>query len=116
MKCGRIAEEFRAVDIADDVVDILFVDNDFRVSALYEFLAELIERGIGLYSLNFGSRHHAVAHLCVGEVECILEDLHLVIDIRVFLCIIDTRLHQVVEVNLREAFVLSLLVHLHSHQ
>lgn len=45
----RIVEEFGTVDIAHDMVDIIFIDDDLGVSAFDELLAEFFQRGIDLY-------------------------------------------------------------------
>lgn len=75
------AEEFEGVDVADNVVDVLLVDEDLGVAALDKLLLQLVGRAVVGDGIDFRARHHAVADLEVGEVKGILEDLHLVIDL-----------------------------------
>ena len=66
------------MDIADDVVDILAVDDNLRVSALDKLVLQLFDGAfVNVDSLNLRSRHHTVAHLCIGKVQRVMEDFHL---------------------------------------
>ena len=104
------------MNIADDVVDILFVDHYFGVSALYEPCFELFDIDILGHGHYFGSRFHAVAHLEFREVERILEYFHLVVDIRALWRILDAALQEEVEVDLAEGTVAAAVDHFHAHQ
>ncbi len=90
------AEELGGVDVADDVVDVSVVDDNLGAAALDKLLTELFEGGVLLYGVYLGTRYHAVAYFGVGEVEGILEYLHLVLHIFLLRGVVDTLRDEVV--------------------
>ena len=108
----RLTEHLRGMDIARDVVNILMIDNNLRLSAIHKDGHQVIQRTVVLYGLNLRSGYHTVAHLSVGKVQSILENLHFLVDIVLILSIINTRLHQIVEVHFRKCIVVFLLLYL----
>ena len=75
------------------------------MSALYEFLFQLFDITRILNCIYLRTRHHTVTHLCLREIQGILEDTHLLLDILLVLGIIDTALHQIVQVHLSKLLV-----------
>ena len=110
------AEEFEGVDVADDVVDVLLVDEDLGVAALDKLLLQLVGRAVVGDGIDLRARHHAVADLEVGEVEGILEDLHLVVDLASLRRVVDGGLDEVVEVHLGKRAVVVALLHLDAQE
>ena len=109
-------EQFGTVNISRNMVYILFIYNDFRITALYEFLLQFFERSIHFNSLNLSTGHHTVAYFSIGEIKGILEYLHLIINFIFIGSIIDTWLHKIIKVYLRKAFIRPLSIHLHTYQ
>ena len=112
----RIMEEFRAMDIADDMIYILLIYNDFRVTAFYEFLTQFLQRRILLYSLDFCTWNHTVTYFGIAEVERILKDLDFIIDFILIGSIINARLNQIIKIHLRKALIPRFYIHLHAHK
>ena len=88
------------------------IDNNLRLSAIHKDGHQVIQRTVVLYGLNLRSGYHTVAHLSVGKVQSILENLHFLVDIVLILSVINTRLHQIVEVHFRKCIVVFLLLYL----
>ena len=86
------------------------------MSALYEHLLQLVKVAGLVDGVNLCSRHHAVAHLRLRKLQGVLEYAHLLLYLVLVACIVDTRLHQVVEVYLRELFLSVVVLHLDSQQ
>ena len=98
------------------MVDVALVDDNLRVAALYELLHQFVDGAVvDVNGVHLSTRHHTVAHLAVGEVEGVLEYLHLLVNLLVAMCILDARLHEIVEVYLREAFVVGFRLHAYAH-
>ena len=98
------------MDIANDMVDVFPIDNKFRVTALHETVLQLFHRTVFyVNSLYLRTRYHTVAHLGVRKVEGVMEYLHLVLNLVFVFGIVDARLHQIVEINLREFLILLFL-------
>ena len=104
------------MNIAHHMVDVALVYDNLRIAALYKHLLQLLQvAGIHVYGIYFGTRNHAVAHLGIWEVKSVLEYIHLVVDIFFILCIIDARLHKIVEVYLCESLVVGLFLHFYAN-
>ena len=104
------------MDVADDMVDVVLIYDNLRESALYKLVAEFIHCAVlHIHRLNLGAWHHAIPHLGVAEVEGVVEDLHLGGYLLVVLGVVDTALHEIVEIHTGKACSLLLLFHLHSH-
>ena len=112
----RIMEEFRAMDIADDMIYILLIYNDFRVTAFYEFLTQFLQRRILLYCLDFCTWNHTVTYFGIAEVERILKYLDFIINFIFIGSIINARLNQIVKIHLGKALISRFSIHLHAHQ
>ena len=85
-----MVEEFGTVNISRNMIYILFIYNNFRITALDEFLLQFFERSIHFNCLNLRTGHHTVAYFSIGEIKGILKDLHLVINFIFIGSIIDT--------------------------
>ena len=104
------------MDVADDMVDVVLIHYYLGESALYELVAQFIYGTfLHVHSLNLGAWHHAIPHLGVAEVEGVVEDFHLIGYLLVILGIVDTALHEIVEIHSGESRSLLLFLHLHSH-
>lgn len=112
-----IMEHLRRMYVADDMVNVALIDYNLTVSALYELLLQLVEGAvIGVDGIDFRTRYHTVADLCIGEVEGILKNLYLIVDVVVVLGVVDARLHEIVEVDLRKRSFLLLSRYLHAEE
>ena len=104
------------MDVANDVVDILTEHDNLRVTTLNEFAFQLLNATVvNVYCINLCTRHHTVAHLRIGKVEGVMEYFHLLFYLVFVLGIIDTRLHQKVEVNLCKFLIVTLLGQFHTN-
>ena len=110
------AEHVGRMDVADHVVDVFMIDQNLTVAALDEHLHQLFDGRRIFYGIDLGARHHTVAHLRIGEIEGILENLDLLADIVFIVGIVDAGLHQIVEVDLRELPFLSAFLHPDAYQ
>ena len=108
---GRVSEHFRRVDVALDMVDVVVIDEDFRVAALDEFLAQFVGGAVVSDGDDFRARNHAVADARFAEIEGVLEDFDLVVDVVVVLCAVDAGMDEIVEIDSRKFAFLDLLVH-----
>ena len=64
------------------MVDVFLIDDEFRVSAFDKHLCKLVDGTIiEVYRIDFGSRHHTIAHLGISKFKGILKDFHLVVDV-----------------------------------
>lgn len=106
------SEHVGGMDIADDVVDVIFKDNNLALTTLCELLAQLVQRAMVFDGNDFRSRHHTVAHLRIGEVKSILEDFHLFFYIFIATGIVDGRLYEIIQIDFRKGSIVFLLIHL----
>ena len=93
------------MDIADDMIYILLIYNDFRVTAFYEFLTQFLQRRILLYCLDFCTWNHTVTYFGIAEVERILKYLDFIINFIFIGSIINARLNQIVKIHLGKALI-----------
>ena len=111
----RIAEHLRTVHIAHYMVYVPVIGNDFRVAALDELHKQrFVSVAVYIHRVYFGTWHHAVAHLDVRELQGIMEYLHFLVYVVLTSGIFNARLHKIVEVYLRKAFVVVFLPHPYS--
>ena len=76
-----MTEHFGRMDVADDVVDTLFVHNDFGDSRFDKVGLQLFQCRVDVDRDDFGTRNYTVAYLDVGKIEGILEDFYLGLDV-----------------------------------
>ena len=77
-----ITKQFGGVYVANNVVDVFLIDDEFRVSAFDKLLSKLVDGAIvEVYRIDFGSRNHAIAHLGISKFQGVLKDFHLVVDV-----------------------------------
>ena len=74
---GEMLEQFRGMDIANDMIDVLVIDKDLGMTGLDKGLTELFNGGSILHRINLCSGHHTVAYLRLGKVQRVLEKDHL---------------------------------------
>ena len=108
---GFQAEHLRRMYVSDDVVNVFLVDNHFAMTALHEYLQQLVDAAFDADGMDFGTRYHAVAHLGIRKVERVLEDFDFIFNLVVTLGVVNARLKKIVEVNLCERVVVALLLH-----
>ena len=94
------------------MVDVVVIDEDFRMAALDEFLSQVVGGAVVGHSYDFRAWNHAVAHARLAEIEGVLEDFHLVFNLVVVAGVANARLHEVVEVHFRKFALYHVLVHL----
>ena len=99
------------MDITNDMINIFVVHKYLAMAALDEHLLEFLDGGGILHGIDLSTRHHTVANLRLREIEGVLEDLHLLAYLVLIIGIIDTGLHQVVEVDFCKFAFLAALVH-----
>ena len=104
------------MDITDDVVDVLVIDDDLAMAALDEGLLEFLDGGGVFDSIDLRTGHHTVAHLRLREVKGVLEDLDLLAYQVLITGIVDTGLHEIVEIDLRELPFFVLLRHADAYE
>ena len=76
---ARRVEKLRHMDVAEDVVDVLAVDYDFRAAGRSEEFRQRLAVGVvDVDGHEFVAGRHAVAQVGRREVECVPEYLHLV--------------------------------------
>ena len=63
----------------------------------------------------FGTGHDAVSYFYRAEVECVLEYLHLVLDVFIIGCFVDVALYEIVKVFPSESLLKLRLLHLLAH-
>ena len=80
------AKHLRTVYVADHIVDSLAVDDDLRVPGIDEELHQLLYRCLFVHRRELVARHETVAHLYVGEFECILQQDRLTLHHGIVLC------------------------------
>ena len=73
--CFFCIKELCSVYVADNVIDILLVDDDFRISCFDEFLFELLRCSIVREGIDFRPRNHAVAPFLLVELKGIFDEL-----------------------------------------
>ena len=113
---GTDSKHVGGVDVTDDVVDVFVIDDDLAVATLDEGLFELLDSGSVFNGINLRTGHHTVTNLRFGEVEGVLEDFHFLANLVFIFGIIDTGLHEVVEIDFRELAFFVLLGHTDAHQ
>ena len=86
------------MDVTHNVVNIFFIDEDFTMTTFHKLSTKFLQGSIGRNGSYLGSRHYAISHFNRTEIECILEDLHLVLDVFLVGCLIDVALNEVVQV------------------
>ena len=86
------------------------------MTTLDKHLLKSTDRSRIFYGINLRSRYHTIAHLCLREVECILEDLHLLTDLLIMSGVIDTALNEVIKINLRKLMSIDILIDADTHQ
>ena len=109
-------EKLRTVDVSHDVVDIFLINDNLGITALDEFLAQILQWCLHLHCLYLGSRNHTVANLGIWEIQGILENLHLIVNFVIIGSIVDARLYQIIQIHLRESFISLFTLHLHTYQ
>ena len=92
------------------------IDDDFAVTTLNEGLFEFLDGGRVFDGIHLRTGHHTVAHLRLGEIKGILEDLHLLTDLVFIFGVVNTGLYKVIEVNFCEFALLRLFRHTDAHQ
>ena len=102
--------------VSDDVINALFVDNEFGESAFDKGAHKLFCWGILTYGLYLGAMYHAVSYAKVREVKSILEDFYLGIYILCAIALLYARLDEVVEVHFSKSLGGVLLVELDSKE
>ena len=98
--------------VADNVVDVVFVDYDFGVSRFDELFFEFFEFGGYVDRADFGTGHDAVAYLYFGKVEGVLEYFYIVVDgLFIILCVFYGTLDEMCQLHFAECGVACLLVY-----
>ena len=101
------------MDIADDVVNVFLIDNDFGVATLNEAALQVFNRRVvNVNSLNLRTGNHAVAYLRVGKVEGIVENLDFLVHLVIVGGMVKAALYQIVQINLAELLLTGSCQHL----
>ena len=102
------------MNITHHIVDISIVHNDLGNSGFDEAAFQLVQRSCQINSHHFGTRNDTVADFYVRKIQSILKDFHFRIQFLLILGIINTALHEVVQVDFSKRSVGCILVNLHS--
>ena len=98
------------------MVNVFLIDYDFGIAAFYELLHEFFKGTVVyIHCIYLRPGHHTVANLGVGEVKGILEYLHFLIDFILISGIVDAGLDEIVQIHLRETFIIAFRIHLYSN-
>ena len=100
--------------VADNMVDILVVYNDLGATVVNEGTHQFLVAAIVGHSTNLRSGHHTVAYFRIGELQCILEYLHFILNLLLVLHTVNAFLDKIIEINFREIPVLLLVFHFHT--
>ena len=114
MPVFRSTKHFRRMNITHHIVDISIVHNDLGNSGFDEAAFQLVQRSCQINSHHFGTRNDTVADFYVRKIQSILKDFHFRIQFLLILGIINTALHEVVQVDFSKRSVGCILVNLHS--
>ena len=99
------------------MVYVTLIYHNLRVAALYELLLQLVDVAVvHVDSVYLSSRYHAVAHLGIGEVERVLENLDLIAHLITTWGTVDRRLQEIVEVHFSETLLRHFTVFPDAHQ
>lgn len=85
-----LAKHLLTVNIAYHMVDVTFEHHDFRITALYELLHQVVNIAfIHINGIDFSTRNHTVTDLRIRKIECILKNLHLIVNFIIGRCTVN---------------------------
>ena len=114
---GRTLEKIRRVDIADDVVDVVFVDGNFGKSRVGEaFYQALFCRFVDVDGNDFRPWNHALSGVARREFEGVLQDFHLRVYTWVVMGLVEALLQEFVEFVDAHRIFGSLFLHFYARQ
>ena len=70
----RVSEHLGRVDIADYIIYIPVVHNNFGNARLHKHTLQILERGRHIHRHHFRTGHDAIAYLDIGEIKRILKE------------------------------------------
>ena len=110
----RISEHFRRMNIANYVIYIPIVHNNFGDTRLHKHVLQVFERGRHIHCHHFRTGNNTVAYFYIREINRILKDFNLRIQHILISSILYTPQHEIIQKDFAECLIGRFLIYPHA--